>query len=57
MLFAYNLACYACQLGHLQEAREWLRRAIAIENAESIKAMALRDADLRPLWNEIQEYQ
>ena len=54
---AYDLACYACQLGRLVEARQWLERAF--EMAEQIgdkdraRLMALDDPDLEPLWKEI----
>ena len=51
----YNLACYACQLGNLQEAMEWLKRAIALEGKNEIRLMALDDADLEPLWKKIGE--
>jgi predicted Zn-dependent protease len=50
---AYNLACYACQLGNLTDAREWLRKAIGIRGKEDIKQLAQADPDLRPLWEEI----
>ena len=49
----YNLACYACQLGDLTEARQWLAKAIKIGGAEDIKPMALSDPDLKPMWEEI----
>ena len=49
----YNLACYACQLGDLDEARTWLVRAIDIRGKSDIKKIALEDADLKPLWQEI----
>lgn len=49
----YNLSCYACQMGQLEEARTWLQRAVKAGGIETIKRMALRDADLRPLWDEI----
>jgi len=51
----YNLSCYACQMGQLDEARLWLDRAIHVSTKERIKIMALSDADLEPLWNEIRE--
>ena len=54
-VIAYNLACYACQLQELDEAREWLKRACAIHGAQPIKEMALADADLKSLWDEIQK--
>jgi predicted Zn-dependent protease len=49
----YNLACYVCQLGQLPEARNWLKRALAIGDKKQMKVMALSDADLKPLWEEI----
>jgi len=49
----YNLSCYACQMGRLEEAREWLQRAVKIAGKENIKLMALNDEDLEPLWEEI----
>ena len=53
----YNLACYECQLGRLDEARQWLRKAFALANARRIRSMALDDLDLKPLWKEISEMQ
>lgn len=50
----YNLACYACRLGRLDEARRWLNRALASASQEGIREMALKDPDLRELWAEIQ---
>ena len=52
-VIAYNLACYACQMNRLPEARTWLKRALKLGGKEEIKAMALRDSDLEPLWEEI----
>ena len=49
----YNLSCYACQMGRLEEAREWLQRAVKEGGKENIKVMALNDEDLEPLWEEI----
>jgi hypothetical protein len=49
----YNLACYVCQQGRLDEARQWLERAVKIAGKEKIKFMALNDDDLQPLWEEI----
>ncbi len=50
---AYNLACYACQLGQVEECRDWLRRAMKLLGVEKFKEMALNDGDLQPLWDEI----
>jgi predicted Zn-dependent protease len=45
----YNMACYSCQLGRLKEARLWLKQAMKIAGADTIKKMAKDDPDLRPL--------
>ena len=52
-IIAFNLACYACQMGRLQEARDWLRKAISIGDSKRIKLMAMEEKDLEPLWKEI----
>lgn len=56
-LFAipYNLACYACQLGNLEEAWDWLEVAIEISDPEEVKKIALSDPDLEPLWMKLSE--
>jgi predicted Zn-dependent protease len=48
---AYNLACYACQLGKLTEARDWLTRAIETGDGNKIKSLAKEDPDLKPLFD------
>ena len=52
-IIAFNLACYACQMRQLDVARDWLQRALKIGGKGKIKAMALMDSDLEPLWEEI----
>jgi len=52
---AFNLSCYACQLQQLEEARSWFHRALKLGGKDKIKAMALGDPDLEPLWEEIKE--
>jgi tetratricopeptide (TPR) repeat protein len=49
----YNLSCYACQLKRLDEARKWLKLALGAGKPETMKSMALKDEDLRPLWDEL----
>lgn len=44
-LMLYNLACYACVQERLDEAREWLERAIVVDEAQVFK-MAVVDSDL-----------
>ncbi len=54
-LVSYNLACYAAQLGRLDEAWDWLHKAMeAAGDVATIKSMALRDTDLEPLRERIQ---
>jgi len=52
-IVAYNLACYACQLGDREQARQWLAKAVAVKGKGEIKRLALNDKDLEPLWPEI----
>jgi tetratricopeptide (TPR) repeat protein len=54
-LICYNLACYDCQLGNLEEALRWIEKAIDLAGKKDIRLMALNDPDLEPLWNEISE--
>ncbi|SRR6266480_2512575 len=44
----YNLGCYFCQLGDLDMAKEYLRRAFEID--PNWRIIALDDIDLKPLW-------
>src|ERR1051325_3903481 len=52
----YNLACYACQLGKLEEARNWLAQALKRGQKRKLKTMALADTDLEDLWPEIRKW-
>jgi len=52
-LIHFNLACYACQLGRLEDARESLRAAFSLDS--NLRAQALKDGDLEVLWPEIRE--
>ena len=45
----YNLACYACHLGDMGVAREWLLRAMKLRGRDTVLTMAADDADLKPL--------
>ena len=54
-LIRYNLACYCSQLGALDDAMNWLQKAIDLAKKKEIKAMALDDPDLKPLWKEIRK--
>lgn len=52
-LMHYNLACYACRLARLNEAMEWLEKAIDLN--PDIRLQALDDPDLEDLWDKIGE--
>lgn len=52
-IIPFNLACYACQLGHLDRAREWLAVARRVGGADPIRDLACADPDLQPLWPEL----
>lgn len=54
-IIPYNLACYAAQMGQLEDSWEWLQKAIRIAGAGPIKTMAMQDADLAPLWPRIEQ--
>ena len=54
-VISYNLSCYACQMGQLEAAWVWLKRAFVIGGKAKIKAMALHDSDLEPLWQQIRQ--
>jgi hypothetical protein len=48
-LICYNLACYACQLCWLEQAKVWLTRAIMLGGAVQVNRLAAEDPDLKPL--------
>lgn len=49
----YNLACYAAQLGLLEESCGWLVQAFEMEQSVQLKLAAIYDPDLQPLWDKI----
>ena len=52
-LISFNLACYECQLGNLQVAKQRLKEAFDLAGKKDIRLMALDDPDLKPLWQQI----
>lgn len=44
----YNLACYECQLRHLESAKARLRSAFELD--AKLRLQALEDSDFEPLW-------
>lgn len=49
----FNLACYACKLGKLEEARRWLARSIEAAGREKIQARVRNRPDLESLWAQL----
>ena len=50
----YNLACYACQLGKLEDAMKQIEQAIDLADKNNdIRLDALEDPDLEQLWLQI----
>ncbi len=45
----YNLACYCAQLGEIEEAQEWFKAAMALDE-DTVRQMGIDDPDLEPLW-------
>lgn len=57
-IVAYNLACYATQMGRTDEGWEWFLRAMQISSRPSaVREMGLKDKDLLPLWTRIRGLQ
>jgi hypothetical protein len=58
-MIPFGLACYACQMGDLEEGRFWLRKAFsAAKNAgreKRLKSMALDQPELEPLMAKVSE--
>jgi hypothetical protein len=48
----HKLGCYACQLGDTEQAKTRVGEAIKLD--AKFKLLALEDADLEPLWKEIE---
>ena len=49
----YNLSCYECQLGRLEQAKHWLEKSFELGDVKAMKLAALDDPDLEPLWKQI----
>ena len=47
----YNLACYFCQTGDIQNAKNYLKKAFEIDL--NWRMAALEDEDLKPLWESL----
>ncbi len=51
----YNLACYTCRLGRLEEARTWLKRACKLQGKKATISMAAEDPDLASMRDELRQ--
>lgn len=51
----YNLACYTCRLGRLEEARGWLKRACKLQGKKQTLNMAANDPDLAAMRDELRK--
>ena len=49
----YQLACYACEIGETTEALKWLQDAFDGGDVKELRALALKDPALQPLWKHI----
>jgi hypothetical protein len=49
----YNLACYAAQMGLMEESCGWLVQSFELEESVQLKLAAVYDPDLQPLWDKI----
>lgn len=47
----FNLACYECQLGRLDEAMNLLQKAFKLD--ASFREQAFEDDDLKPIWDRL----
>ena len=48
-IIKYNLACYCCQLGEIEKAKDYLKKAFEIDS--TWRSQVLDDEDLTPLWD------
>jgi hypothetical protein len=47
----YNLACYSCQAGDIEAAKNYLKQALEIDS--SWRLNALNDEDFKPMWDSL----
>jgi tetratricopeptide (TPR) repeat protein len=50
-IIKYNLACYLCQMGDIQIAKNYLKKVFEIDS--NWRTAALEDEDLRSLWDSL----
>ena len=52
-LIRYNLACYCCRLNQLDQTMQFLAQACKLGDTKEVKQMALTDADLKEVWEQV----
>ncbi len=52
-IYSYNMACYESQLGHFDEAAQFLKESF--KKDRRYREGSLNDPDLKPLWNQLQK--
>jgi thioredoxin-like negative regulator of GroEL len=53
----FQLACYACDLGDLEEALRWVEETFKRDDSKQMKLDALKQPELEPLWKNIGDLQ
>jgi len=53
----YQLACYACEIGQIDDAWNWLQNAFNGGDSKELRGLALKDPALQPLWQHISKLQ
>jgi tetratricopeptide (TPR) repeat protein len=46
----YNLACYCSRLGQFDDAKEWFKKAILLDE-KTVQKKGIDDPDLKPMWD------
>ena len=46
----YNLACYCSRLGRFDDAKEWFKKAILLDE-KTVQKKGIDDPDLKPMWD------
>lgn len=50
-LIQFNLGCYACQMGDIEEAKKRVEKATSLDR--KFQMLALDDPDLEPMWADL----
>jgi predicted Zn-dependent protease len=50
---SYLMARFSCQMGRIEEATTWLRRAMKNGDAQEVKMTAMEEPDLEPIFEQV----